>query len=191
MGVVRSKRQELRNWGLGAVAVAAGLIASCAIGVTSERGLDDSASVEEPDEPEEDAAEPAVDATSAVDAAEPARDGGGDSGVPSPAKDAGSLSDASSVRDAGAMDAASDAATSGPDAALVEAGVDAGSSAGAKDAGSDAGRDSGVATADSGTPGGSCRASACTNDCSLAGPLQCCKDNGSCGCTWAPGAYCN
>jgi hypothetical protein len=35
-----------------------------------------------------------------------------------------------------------------------------------------------------------CQASTCTNECSLAGPLRCCTDRGSCGCTWAPGAYC-
>ena len=35
-----------------------------------------------------------------------------------------------------------------------------------------------------------CQASTCTNECSLAGPLRCCTERGSCGCTWAPGAYC-
>ena len=51
-------------------------------------------------------------------------------------------------------------------------------------------------TTDAGArPGGStgttrCQASSCTNMCSLAGPLRCCTDQGRCGCTWAPGAYC-
>jgi hypothetical protein len=24
----------------------------------------------------------------------------------------------------------------------------------------------------------------------VAGPFGCCRPNGTCGCTWAPGAYC-
>ncbi len=31
----------------------------------------------------------------------------------------------------------------------------------------------------------------CTNQCSIAGPIQCCSGVGKCGCTWAPGAFCS
>lgn len=41
----------------------------------------------------------------------------------------------------------------------------------------------------SGTTTG-CNPLRCTNECSLAGPLQCCTLLDTCGCTWAPGAYC-
>jgi hypothetical protein len=43
----------------------------------------------------------------------------------------------------------------------------------------------------SGTGGrGSSGACNCTNDCFPIGILACCRLDGSCGCTWAPGAYC-
>jgi hypothetical protein len=36
-----------------------------------------------------------------------------------------------------------------------------------------------------------CRAATdCTESCVPIGILSCCRDNGTCGCTWAPGAYC-
>lgn len=35
-----------------------------------------------------------------------------------------------------------------------------------------------------------CQAASCTNSCSLAGPIKCCTESGSCGCSWSPGAYC-
>jgi hypothetical protein len=46
------------------------------------------------------------------------------------------------------------------------------------------------------TPGGAggtttgCDPLRCNNECSLAGPLPCCTLLDTCGCTWAPGAYC-
>jgi hypothetical protein len=36
----------------------------------------------------------------------------------------------------------------------------------------------------------SCNVLSCSNDCSVAGPFRCCTERDSCGCTWAPGAYC-
>lgn len=42
----------------------------------------------------------------------------------------------------------------------------------------------------SGTTTTGCNALRCTNECSLAGPLPCCTLLDTCGCTWAPGAYC-
>ena len=45
-----------------------------------------------------------------------------------------------------------------------------------------------------GTSGGAGRGGntrcACNQDCFPVGVLACCRPNGSCGCTWAPGAYC-
>lgn len=45
-----------------------------------------------------------------------------------------------------------------------------------------------------GTSGGSSRSSACDvlscPGCSVVGPFPCCRSNDTCGCTWAPGAYC-
>lgn len=103
----------------------------------------------------------------------------------------------------------------------ADAGADAGSAladAGAKDAGkatgaaidaaiADAGRgtstpvDSGTTTPtptptrDAGPvtpkPGGCKSAADCTSSCVPIGILNCCRDNGTCGCTWAPGAYCS
>jgi hypothetical protein len=53
------------------------------------------------------------------------------------------------------------------------------------------GNDAGSARPSTGSTGSTrCQASTCTNECSLAGPLRCCSDRGTCGCTWAPGAYC-
>jgi hypothetical protein len=30
----------------------------------------------------------------------------------------------------------------------------------------------------------------CSNDCSISGPFRCCTLLDTCGCSWAPGAYC-
>lgn len=35
-----------------------------------------------------------------------------------------------------------------------------------------------------------CNALTCTNECSVAGPFPCCTLLDTCGCSWAPGAYC-
>ncbi|HET6338686.1 MAG TPA: hypothetical protein VFG30_35950 [Polyangiales bacterium] len=55
-------------------------------------------------------------------------------------------------------------------------------------AGGAAGRMSGSGRAGS-TGGGSGRCN-CTNVCIPVGIAACCRADGSCGCTWAPGAYC-
>jgi hypothetical protein len=44
-------------------------------------------------------------------------------------------------------------------------------------------------TRDASTAAG-CNALTCTNECSVAGPFPCCTLLDTCGCTWAPGAYC-
>jgi hypothetical protein len=50
---------------------------------------------------------------------------------------------------------------------------------------SGAGGSSGTGSSSSGCP-----ASGCTNSCFPAGAFSCCTAFDSCGCTWAPGAYC-
>lgn len=41
-------------------------------------------------------------------------------------------------------------------------------------------------------PAGSCRqASDCSQPCVPIGLFRCCRPSGTCGCTWAPGAYCS
>jgi hypothetical protein len=47
------------------------------------------------------------------------------------------------------------------------------------------GRDAGSAR-----PSTGCVESACKNTCALDGPFNCCTLLDTCGCTWAPGAYC-
>jgi hypothetical protein len=59
-----------------------------------------------------------------------------------------------------------------------------GSGSGGTSAGSRAGASGGGT---GGATGGRCM---CTNTCLLIGIAPCCRANGSCGCTWAPGAYC-
>lgn len=34
------------------------------------------------------------------------------------------------------------------------------------------------------------KSSDCKNECGVTGILNCCTERGTCGCTWAPGAYC-
>ena len=46
------------------------------------------------------------------------------------------------------------------------------------------------ASSGSSRPTSGCNERSCTNDCSLGGPFQCCTLLDTCGCTWAPGAYC-
>lgn len=58
--------------------------------------------------------------------------------------------------------------------------------------GGSGGRSSGGTTSSGATSSGS---KACSSDCAAQlcfplGVLGCCKSNGTCGCTWAPGAYC-
>lgn len=67
--------------------------------------------------------------------------------------------------------------------------------AGAMDAGSSSGgtRTPTTTTRDAGRGGSTttgCQASRCTNSCGLDGPINCCTLLDTCGCTWAPGAYC-
>ncbi len=64
----------------------------------------------------------------------------------------------------------------------ADAGATTGTGAGSTRGGTAAGGASGTTTG--------CNALRCTNECSLAGPLQCCTLLDTCGCTWAPGAYC-
>jgi hypothetical protein len=171
-----------------------GALTGCAIGVTNDDELnvgDSAARVSEPDDDAADEAESDAQVEAPLDA-------GSGANAPSDSGSGASTKDASAVQDAGGVrDAATDASSldASPDATLLDAATDAattdaGSDAGAhEDAGSAAGRDSG--SADGGTGGGAhCTVSACSNDCSLIGPLRCCRENDTCGCSWAPGAYC-
>jgi hypothetical protein len=93
--------------------------------------------------------------------------------------------------DAGAKDSGSKDAGAAIDAAIADAGhstsapVDSGTTTTtttptpARDAGQAAPK-----------PGGCRSAADCTTSCVPIGILNCCRDNGTCGCTWAPGAYC-
>jgi hypothetical protein len=68
-----------------------------------------------------------------------------------------------------------------------------GSGGGGGSGGAGSGGSSGAGGGSSGTGGsssGGCPASGCTNSCFPVGVLACCTDFGTCGCTWAPGAYC-
>lgn len=47
----------------------------------------------------------------------------------------------------------------------------------------------GGVTGTGGTPAPTCDPKACTG-CGAPGPFGCCKNNGECGCSWAPGGYC-
>jgi hypothetical protein len=95
----------------------------------------------------------------------------------------------SDVKDAGASDPGSE------DAGVKDAGV---KDAGARDAGPpDAGttteptpaRDAGLSTTK--PAAGMCRAASdCPESCVPIGIFPCCRANGTCGCTWALGAYC-
>lgn len=55
-----------------------------------------------------------------------------------------------------------------------------------------AGRDAGASRppTPAGAPAAACDPFTCTNECSAAGPFPCCTLFDTCGCTWAPGAYC-
>jgi len=75
-----------------------------------------------------------------------------------------------------------------------------GSSGGSGRAGSGGSTGSGTSGGSSGSGGASGSGSsagsrggcmpACNQSCFPAGVLACCRSNGTCGCTWAPGAYC-
>jgi hypothetical protein len=85
-------------------------------------------------------------------------------------------------------------ATSGGTAGGTIPPRDAGA-AGGRDASTSAPRDAGTTpppattTFDASAAAG-CNALTCTNECSVAGPFPCCTLLDTCGCTWAPGAYC-
>jgi hypothetical protein len=70
---------------------------------------------------------------------------------------------------------------------------DAGAAAGGRDASASTPRDAG-STRPPTTPDASaatgCDPLTCTNECSVAGPFPCCTLLDTCGCSWAPGAYC-
>jgi hypothetical protein len=113
---------------------------------------------------------------------------------PGPAPDAGGPPRDAGVKGTDAKDAgASDPGTRDP--GVKDAGV---KDAGAKDAGPpDAGttttptpaRDAGQSTTK--PAAGKCRAASdCTESCVPVGIFNCCRANGTCGCTWALGAYC-
>jgi hypothetical protein len=128
-------------------------------------------------------------------------DGGSDDDDTTPAarKDASvAPKDASSPVGSGARDAGvtpKDSGTGGTTDAGGSAPKDAGTTP--KDAGTGSPADSGTATPpkDAGTtptdPGVECnRDSDCTQTCVPIGILSCCTIAHTCGCTWAPGAYC-
>ena len=114
------------------------------------------------------------------------------SGALKPDAGAGSASDTDTAgppRDAGVK------SSDGNDAGANDAGV---KDAGVKDAGPPEGgtttapapaRDAGQSTTK--PAAGKCRtASDCTESCVPLGIFNCCRGNGTCGCTWALGAYC-
>jgi hypothetical protein len=69
-------------------------------------------------------------------------------------------------------------------------GTDAGSSSGgSRTPTTSTTRDAGSARGGTTTTTG-CQPSRCTNTCGLDGPINCCTLLDTCGCTWAPGAYC-
>lgn len=170
------------------LALMLGIFGGCAIGVTNAdtEFSDSAARVSDPDEEEPaegDDEPPIVMDAGPVDAVP------SDSGTSS--KDAGSAKDAGALdaaMDAAAADASRDSATPSDASGSLDTGAALPDAGAQKDAGSDAGRDAG---SDSGSSGGPrCSANTCNNDCSLLGPLRCCRDNDTCGCSWAPGAYC-
>jgi hypothetical protein len=141
---------------------------------------------EEPASQDDDKDEPGVDPNADLNS------GSTPPAVVSPRPDAGSDA-GSATLDAGAKDAGSKttpAVPAVPDAAIVDAGrgastpVDSGATVPVPTPAKDAGAS---------TPKpGSCRsASDCKESCVPIGILNCCRDNGTCGCTWAPGAYCS
>jgi hypothetical protein len=85
-----------------------------------------------------------------------------------------------------------------PTAPVAVARPDAGSTSGTPSTGSgrttsDAGAARPTQTRDAGTsrPAATgCNAASCKNSCGLDGPINCCTLLDTCGCTWAPGAYC-
>ena len=113
--------------------------------------------------------------------------------------------DAQAPRDAGASteDAAKVDAAPAPDAQATPP-VDASSPAPAADASSSSTSDASAPDRDASAteggvrdagapmmPGGRCqRSSDCQSLCVLTGILPCCREDRTCGCTWAPGAYC-
>jgi hypothetical protein len=67
--------------------------------------------------------------------------------------------------------------------------------AGARDASTGGPRDASAGrpttpARDAAAPTTGCNVLTCTNECSVAGPFPCCTLLDTCGCTWAPGAYC-
>jgi hypothetical protein len=103
--------------------------------------------------------------------------GGTDANI-NPPRDSGS----SSPQDA-SMSAPQDAASSAD--ATGSAPADAGGSTAA-----DANNTPVDAAPRDAATGGSCNADSCNNDCSISGPFRCCTLLDTCGCSWAPGAYC-
>lgn len=96
-------------------------------------------------------------------------------------QDAG-LRDAASMRDGAALPGSGESAVVRRDASTSTAPP-------ARDAGSGTARDAGMTSPASGGEG--CRSSAeCRNSCFPVGIAPCCRANRTCGCSWAPGAYC-
>lgn len=93
---------------------------------------------------------------------------------------------ASGRADAGSVSAANGGA-SGSSTQRAGTGGSAAPRAGTGGAGSGASRAGSSGGGAGGMSGGRCT---CNNACFLTGILPCCRANGSCGCTWAPGAYC-
>jgi hypothetical protein len=129
-----------------------------------------------------------IDPSSGDDGSAPrdANASGGTDASSNPARDAGS----SSAQDA-SMNTPQDASMSTPQDAASSA--DASGNAPA-DAGASAATDASGAPVDAAprdaATGGSCNANSCNNDCSISGPFRCCTLLDTCGCSWAPGAYC-
>jgi hypothetical protein len=176
------------------------LALSCASGVGDSEfdDVDSAASVADPDGAEEEAGDDGWIAPPMAPEAgsiAPADSGGTQGASDAGARDAGGGADASGMSRA---DAGLDAGMSGANDAGLDSGTatrDAGGSASDAGGASDAGRDSGAqrdsGQSGGGTPGGgaSCDPANCEG-CSVVGPFPCCRDNNTCGCTWAPGGYC-
>lgn len=166
-------------------------------GSSLEQGDDDAdqADAALPPRPDESDRPDEVVRDAAVDPPRAARDGGtepGEVGQDASAPDGATPLEASTVPEGPARDAsvAADAAQ----APVVDAAPprEAGAPSTAGDGGGSA-AEAGVPPGDAGmsvAPGRCDRSSQCESLCLFVGVFPCCRADHTCGCTWAPGAYC-
>jgi hypothetical protein len=172
------------------------LVAACAqssVGDVDRLGLEEDSDLDE----DSDQVGDIDDRDTGLTTAPPAGDPQDDEPISRPAPlDAGALRDAGSARDAGAV-ASGDAIDSG--APKLDSGSTAKPDTGTPPV-SKPPVDSGaiMSVADAGTrpppaetPSNKCvKHTDCKNICIAIGIVSCCRDDGRCGCSWAPGAYC-